>query len=54
MENPHVAEDGFSYELQAIEEWTNMKLKHTFLTPNRILGSLIADWHSKRNPSWVP
>ncbi|CAN0858300.1 Putative U-box domain-containing protein 50 [Linum grandiflorum] len=60
MENPHVAEDGFSYELEAMEEWlqtgrdtspmTNLSLNHTLLIPNRTLRSLIADWHTKRNP----
>lgn len=57
MKNPHVAADGFSYELEAIEEWvysghdtspmTNLKLKHMFLTPNHTLRSLIQDWQSK-------
>ncbi|KAM1091564.1 hypothetical protein FF1_019032 [Malus domestica] len=58
MKNPHAAADGFSYELDAIEEWlrmghdtspmTNLRLKHTFLTPNHTLRSLIQDWHNKR------
>ncbi|PPD73627.1 hypothetical protein GOBAR_DD29440 [Gossypium barbadense] len=57
MKNPHVAADGFSYELEAIEEWlkmghdtspmTNLCLKHTFLTPNRTLRSLIHEWQNK-------
>ncbi|KAK9164008.1 hypothetical protein Syun_004910 [Stephania yunnanensis] len=57
MENPHVAADGFSYELRAIEEWlgtknerspmTNLKLKHKVLTPNLTLRSLINDWRNK-------
>ncbi|MED6172308.1 hypothetical protein PIB30_048914 [Stylosanthes scabra] len=56
MKNPHVAADGFSYELEAIEHWlqtghdtspmTNLRLKHTFLTPNHSLRSLIEDWRS--------
>lgn len=58
MENPHVAADGFSYELGAMEEWlglghdtspmTNLKLKHKFLTPNHTLRSLIQDWQKKK------
>ncbi|KAF8012220.1 hypothetical protein BT93_I0373 [Corymbia citriodora subsp. variegata] len=60
MKNPHVAADGFSYELEAIEEWlwtghdtspmTNLKLKHKFLTPNHTLRSFIQEWQSKRSP----
>ncbi|KAM7276748.1 hypothetical protein ACFE04_018614 [Oxalis oulophora] len=59
MKNPCIAGDGFSYELEAIEEWlqmgndtspmTNLKLKHKHLTPNLTLRSLILDWHSKRS-----
>ncbi|KAK2656594.1 hypothetical protein Ddye_009646 [Dipteronia dyeriana] len=59
MKNPHVAADGFSYEVEAIEEWlgmghdtspmTNLRLKHKLLTPNHTLRSLILDWHSKRS-----
>uniref|UniRef100_A0A803PDY2 RING-type E3 ubiquitin transferase n=1 Tax=Cannabis sativa TaxID=3483 RepID=A0A803PDY2_CANSA len=59
MKNPHVAVDGFSYELEAIEEWlrmgndtspmTNLRLKNTFLTPNHTLRTLIQDWHNKRS-----
>ncbi|KAK9130024.1 hypothetical protein Sjap_010511 [Stephania japonica] len=57
MENPHMAADGFSYELKAIEEWlgtgnerspmTNLKLKHKVLTPNLTLRSLINDWRNR-------
>ncbi|KAF7829278.1 putative U-box domain-containing protein 50 [Senna tora] len=57
MRNPHVAADGFSYELEAIEEWvhsghdtspiTNSRLNHLFLTPNQTLRSLIHDWQTK-------
>ncbi|XP_057961875.1 putative U-box domain-containing protein 50 [Malania oleifera] len=60
MRNPHVAADGFSYELEAIQEWlvkgnktspmTNLKLKHTHLTPNHTLRSLIQNWLNKRSP----
>ncbi|XP_027178324.1 putative U-box domain-containing protein 50 [Coffea eugenioides] len=59
MKNPHIAADGFSYELEAIEEWlrtghdtspmTNLRLKHKQLTPNHTLRSLIQDWHNKRS-----
>ena len=58
MKSPYVAADGFSYELEAIEEWlhsghdtspmTNLRLSHGFLTPNHSLRSLIEDWQSKR------
>ncbi|KAL5556568.1 hypothetical protein UlMin_038804 [Ulmus minor] len=61
MKNPHVAADGFSYEMEAIEEWlrmgrdtspmTNLKLEHTFLTPNYTLRSLIEDWQNKISTS---
>lgn len=57
MKNPYIAADGFSYELEAIEGWlktgstkspmTNLILKHTNLTPNRILRSLITDWRKR-------
>ncbi|XP_062100465.1 putative U-box domain-containing protein 50 [Humulus lupulus] len=59
MINPHVAADGFSYEMEAMEAWmrmgkdtspmTNLKLKHNFLIPNNSLRSLITDWHIKRS-----
>ncbi|XP_038882164.1 putative U-box domain-containing protein 50 [Benincasa hispida] len=57
MKNPHVAADGFSYELEAIEQWiraghdtspmTNLKLQHPYLTPNHTLRSLIQDWQNE-------
>ncbi|QCD90717.1 Rossmann-like alpha/beta/alpha sandwich fold [Vigna unguiculata] len=60
MKNPHLAADGFSYELEAIDHWlqsgrdtspmTNMRLKHTFLTPNHTLRSLIEDWQTNKSP----
>ncbi|KAK7407195.1 hypothetical protein VNO78_08902 [Psophocarpus tetragonolobus] len=59
MKNPHVAADGFSYELDAMEHWlqsghdtspmTNLRLKHTFLTPNHTLRSLIEDWQTSKS-----
>ncbi|XP_047336266.1 putative U-box domain-containing protein 50 [Impatiens glandulifera] len=61
MKNPHVAADGFSYELEAIEEWlskghdtspiTKLKLKHKSFTPNHTLRSLIQDWNHERHRS---
>ncbi|XP_038980826.1 putative U-box domain-containing protein 50 [Phoenix dactylifera] len=54
MKQPHVAADGFSYELEAIKEWldsghetspmTNLKLNHKHLMPNHTLQSLIYNW----------
>ncbi|XP_052191459.1 putative U-box domain-containing protein 50 [Diospyros lotus] len=59
MKNPHLAADGFSYELEAIEEWltmghdtspvTNLKLGNNLLTPNHTLRWLIYDWHDRRS-----
>ncbi|KAH9712691.1 putative U-box domain-containing protein 50 [Citrus sinensis] len=59
MKTPHVAADGFSYELEAMEEWlgmghdtspmTNLRLKHKYLTPNHTLRSLIQEWHNKQS-----
>ncbi|KAK4416993.1 putative U-box domain-containing protein 50 [Sesamum alatum] len=58
MQNPHLAADGYSYELKAIDEWlktghdtspmTNLRLKHKLLIPNHNLRSLIQDWQNKR------
>ncbi|GER34508.1 U-box domain-containing protein kinase family protein [Striga asiatica] len=57
MRNPHLAADGFSYELEAIDEWlktghdtspvTNLRLTHKLLTPNHTLRSVIQDWQNK-------
>ncbi|GLJ10675.1 hypothetical protein SUGI_0132800 [Cryptomeria japonica] len=54
MDDPHVAADGFTYELEAIKEWfdsnhntspmTNLKLDHTDLIPNHSLRSAIREW----------
>ncbi|KAL0367912.1 UNVERIFIED_CONTAM: putative U-box domain-containing protein 50 [Sesamum calycinum] len=59
MQNPHLASDGYSYELKAIDEWlktghdtspmTNLRLKHKLLIPNHNLRSLIQDWLNKRS-----
>ncbi|KAH6822505.1 hypothetical protein C2S53_008982 [Perilla frutescens var. hirtella] len=64
MQNPHLAADGFSYELEAIDEWlktgrdtspmTNLRLKHKLLIPNHTLRSLIEDWRNKRSTASVP
>ncbi|KAH0745259.1 hypothetical protein KY285_006916 [Solanum tuberosum] len=61
MKNPHVAADGFSYELEAIEEWlkngrdtspmTNLRLKDNLLTPNHSLRALIQDSQKKQSTS---
>ncbi|WJX61849.1 hypothetical protein P8452_46901 [Trifolium repens] len=59
MKNPHVAADGFSYELEAIEQWlhsghdtspmTNLRLKHTLLTPNYTLRSFLEEWQTNKS-----
>lgn len=58
MKNPHVAADGFSYELEAMEEWlkigrdtspmTNLKLRDKLLTPNHGLRALIQESLKRR------
>ncbi|XP_057783889.1 putative U-box domain-containing protein 50 [Salvia miltiorrhiza] len=63
MQNPHLAADGFSYELEAIDEWlktghdtspmTNLRLKHKSLVPNHTLRSLIEEWRNKRSTASV-
>ncbi|PNY08065.1 U-box domain-containing protein 50-like [Trifolium pratense] len=62
MRNPYIAADGFSYELEAIEEWLqsgndispkSLRLKNTLLLPNHNLRSLIQYWHSKRSANQV-
>ncbi|XAR63052.1 Non-specific serine/threonine protein kinase [Bertholletia excelsa] len=54
MQDPHVAADGFTYELEAIRGWldsghdtspmTNLRLPHTNLVPNHALRSAIQEW----------
>ncbi|XP_074264944.1 uncharacterized protein LOC141587372 [Silene latifolia] len=54
MEDPHIASDGFTYELEAIRGWldsghdsspmTNMTLANLELTPNHALRSAIQEW----------
>ncbi|GLU18203.1 hypothetical protein SLE2022_345160 [Rubroshorea leprosula] len=61
MKNPHIAADGFSYELEAIEEWfrtgrdtspmTILRLRNKTLTPNHNLRFLIGEWQQKRSTS---
>ncbi|GAU23317.1 hypothetical protein TSUD_237710 [Trifolium subterraneum] len=63
MKNPHVAADGFSYEHEAIEQWlhsghdtspmTNLRLKHTLLTPNYTLRSFLEEWQTKQSTKIV-
>ncbi|KAK4744712.1 hypothetical protein SAY87_011024 [Trapa incisa] len=63
MKNPHIASDGFSYELEAIKDWlwtghetspvTNSRLDHKFLTPNHILRSSINDWLSQQSRNTI-
>lgn len=53
MKNPHMAADGFTYELEAIQKWintghrtspmTNLKLSHFSFFPNRALRSAIEE-----------
>ncbi|CAD5315687.1 unnamed protein product [Arabidopsis thaliana] len=53
MKNPHMAADGFTYELEAIQKWintghrtspmTNLKLSHFSFSPNRALRSAIEE-----------
>ncbi|XP_042509789.1 U-box domain-containing protein 33-like isoform X2 [Macadamia integrifolia] len=54
MQDPHVAADGFTYELEAVRAWldsghdtspmTNLKLNHLSLIPNHALRSAIQEW----------
>jgi hypothetical protein len=57
MRNPYIAADGFSYELEAIEEWLqsgndispkSLRLNNTLIFPNHNLRSLIQYWHRKK------
>ncbi|KAL5727435.1 non-specific serine/threonine protein kinase [Ranunculus cassubicifolius] len=57
MQEPRVAADGFTYELEAIKGWidgghntspmTNLKLSHNDLVPNHSLRSAIEEWRQK-------
>lgn len=54
MQDPHVAADGFTYELEAVRGWidsghdtspmTNLSLSHCNLVPNHALRSAIQEW----------
>ncbi|XP_047315765.1 U-box domain-containing protein 33-like [Impatiens glandulifera] len=54
MQDPHVAADGYTYELEALRGWldsghdtspmTNLKLPQTNLVPNHALRSAIQEW----------
>ncbi|XP_058225589.1 U-box domain-containing protein 33-like isoform X1 [Rhododendron vialii] len=58
MQDPHVAADGYTYELEALKGWldgghntspmTNLKLPHCNLVPNRALRSAIQEWLQQR------
>ncbi|KAH9297420.1 hypothetical protein KI387_029102, partial [Taxus chinensis] len=58
MQDPHIAADGFTYELESIKGWidsghdtspmTNLKLGHNFLIPNYSLLSAIRHWQQRR------
>ncbi|XP_057499480.1 U-box domain-containing protein 33-like [Actinidia eriantha] len=58
MQDPHIAADGFTYELEALKGWldsghdtspmTNVKLSHCNLVPNRALRSAIQEWLQQR------
>ncbi|KAF5935243.1 hypothetical protein HYC85_026372 [Camellia sinensis] len=56
MDDPHIAPDGFTYELRAIKAWlerhnvspvTKLRLQHTTLIPNHTLRSAIQEWRSR-------
>ncbi|KAK8503134.1 hypothetical protein V6N13_025894 [Hibiscus sabdariffa] len=56
MDDPHIAADGFTYELRAIKAWlekhnispvTMRRLQHSVVTPNHTLRSAIRDWKSR-------
>ncbi|XP_052193096.1 U-box domain-containing protein 33 isoform X2 [Diospyros lotus] len=58
MQDPHVAADGYTYELEALRGWlesghdtspmTNLMLPHTKLVPNHALRSAIQEWLHQR------
>ncbi|KAL6963423.1 hypothetical protein U1Q18_043739 [Sarracenia purpurea var. burkii] len=58
MQDPHVAADGFTYELEALRGWldggnetspmTNLKLPHCNLVANHALRSAIQEWLQQR------
>ncbi|KAH7863476.1 hypothetical protein Vadar_017977 [Vaccinium darrowii] len=58
MQDPHVAADGYTYELEAFKRWldeghdtspvTKLKLPHFNLVPNRALWTAIREWLQQR------
>jgi hypothetical protein len=57
MSDPHMAEDGFTYEAEAIRGWlagadtspmTNLRLASRKLTPNKALRSAILEWQQQQ------
>jgi len=56
MDDPHVADDGYTYEYSTIKTWlgnkntspmTNLSLKDKSLIPNHPLRSAILEWKIK-------
>lgn len=57
MKDPQIAEDGFTYEADAIKGWlnsghvtspmTNLKLDHCDLIPNYALSYAIQEWQQQ-------
>ena len=57
MQDPQVAADGFTYELEGVVGWlqsghdtspmTNLRLEHLNLTPNYTLRSAIQEWQQR-------
>ncbi|PSS04360.1 Serine/threonine-protein kinase [Actinidia chinensis var. chinensis] len=58
MEDPHIAADGYTYELEALRGWldsghdtspmTNVQLPNLIVVPNRALRSAIQEWLQNR------
>ena len=54
MQDPHIAADGYTYELEALKGWldsghdtspmTNVQLPNVIVVPNRALRSAIQEW----------
>ena len=62
MEDPVIAQDGFTYERKAIEKWftkkktspmTNLPIDNTILIPNRIIKSQIIEFKEKYKSSTI-
>lgn len=62
MRDPHIAADGFTYEVEAIKGWiesghntspmTNLMLRNHELIPNRALRSAIQEWLQNHPQFW--